>query len=486
MKYRTKLYIALVSVALISMLLGFGIFFWKAEGLVRLLIGSRSESIVATATTLLNPETFGLIKKGTPMDSPEYIYAHNLLKSLANANRRNDIYIADIYTIYPDPEDPNNLLYGVESADDPYAPGAVFQETDKNLILENLNKYVMDKTPTADIWGIWISAYAPIRDKAGNYVATLGVDLDYSDIHRRFISLEIYGLWSLLSAIVIATITAFFLSKKVTQSLDHLCSTVKQIGQGDFTAEAKLETKDEFGELSTRINEMTHGLQERDRLKVSFARYVSQHIMEKILETETPLKLEGERRKVTLLFSDIRQFTQLAETLAPESVVALLNEYFEQMIDSIFSHSGTLDKFIGDGIMAEFGAPLDDTSQEVHAVAAALDMLKKLDILCKKWKQEGRPVIQIGIGIHTGEAVVGNIGSEKRTEYTAIGDTVNVAARLEQATKVLKCPLLISETTYLGCKNAFPFKDLGSMALPGRKEQIKVYTVETIAPTKTT
>lgn len=485
MKYRTKLYISLVSVALISILLGFGIFFWKAEELVRLLIGSRSESIVATATTLLNPETFGLIKKGTPMDSPEYIYAHNLLKALANANRRSDIYVADIYTIYPDPDDPNTLLYGVESADDPFVPGALFQETDKDLIIKNLNQYVMDKTPTADQWGIWISAYAPIRDKAGNYVATLGVDLDYADIHARFITLMISGFWGLLSSVAIATTTAFFLSKEVTRSLDHLRAIVKRIGLGDFTAHAHLETKDEFGELATHINEMTRGLQERDRLKVNFARYVSQHIMEKILATETPLKLEGERRKVTILFSDIRQFTHLAETLPPEAVVALLNEYFEQMIEAIFTHSGTLDKFIGDGIMAEFGAPLDDVSQETHAVAAAIDMLKKLEILCLKWKQEDRPVIQMGIGIHTGEAIVGNIGSEKRTEYTAIGDTVNVAARLEQATKILKYPILISETTYMGCKDAFPFKDLGSMALPGRKEQIKVYTVEKIAPTTT-
>lgn len=487
MKYRTKLYLALVAVAFTSIILGFAIFFSESEKLVYKLIGSRSESIVVTAATLLDGELFGKIKDGTPMNSPEYIHARNVLRSLANANRRVDVYVADIYTLYPDPKDPSILRYGVESDDDPFTPGEIYQDTDKDLIVQHLAGPIMDPSPVADQFGIWISGYAPIRDRNGKYVATLGVDLDAADIYKSLFAVVQYGIWGLISSLILAIGIAYYLSKKVTQSLDHLCTTVHQIGLGDFTAEAHLETKDEFGELSNRINEMTKGLKERDRLKVSFARYVSQHIMEKILASETPLKLEGERRKVTLLFSDIRQFTLLAEQLPPEAVLTLLNEYFEQMIEVIFKYNGTLDKFIGDGIMAEFGAPLDDVHQEKHAVAAALEMQKMLDVLCQKWLQENRPTLKIGIGIHTGVAVVGNVGSERRTEYTAIGDTVNVAARLEQATKILKVPLLISETTYLGCKNDFSFKDLGSMALPGRKEQIKVYTVnEKLPETKAT
>lgn len=189
---------------------------------------------------------------------------------------------------------------------------------------------------------------------------------------------------------------------------------------------------------------MTKGLQERERLKLNFSRYVSDHVLEKILSSSVPTKLEGERRKITVLFSDIRQFTQLSENLSPEQIVSLLNEYFKVMLDIIFAHKGTLDKFIGDGLMVEFGAPLQDDFQEKNAVTAA----------------------------------VGNIGSEKRMEYTAIGDTVNIAARLEQMTKSTGKYILISEDTYQAIKDEFDAKNLGSTALIGRQEPITVYAIE--------
>lgn len=145
------------------------------------------------------------------------------------------------------------------------------------------------------------------------------------------------------------------------------------------------------------------------------------------------------------------------------------------MLDIIFEHKGTLDKFIGDGLMVEFGAPLDDEFQEKNAVTAAIAMQKALEKLNTTWKQ---PTIQIGIGIHTGFAVVGNVGSEKRMDYTAIGDTVNIASRLEQMTKSTKRSILISENTYQTVKEEFPAESLGPITLPGRQEPIRVYAIE--------
>jgi adenylate cyclase len=249
------------------------------------------------------------------------------------------------------------------------------------------------------------------------------------------------------------------------------------IGQGNLDARADLHTHDEFEELANEINEMAKGLKERERLKLHFTRYVSQYVMEKILSAETVAKLEGERRKITVLFSDVREFTHLAERLAPEEVVSLLNEYFKAMIDIIFKHHGTLDKFMGDGLMVEFGAPLDDALQERNAVDAAIAMQKEMVSLGVQWKSQGKPSLKIGIGIHTGQAIVGNIGSEVRMEYTAIGDTVNVAARLEQMTKAIDVPILISEATHAAVKDHFTFKNLGSKTLPGREVPITVYSV---------
>ena len=236
-----------------------------------------------------------------------------------------------------------------------------------------------------------------------------------------------------------------------------------------------INSRDEFGDLATEVNQMAKRLKERERLLISFTRYVSQHIMESILKSEDQVKLSGERRKITVLFSDIRNFTSFSEKYPAEQVVSMLNEYFSAMVEIIFRNQGVLDKFLGDGIMVEFGVPLDDPDQELNAVKTALEMRAEVVRLCDKWISEGLPTIDIGIGIHTGEAVIGNIGSEKRIEYTAIGDTVNIAARIEPLTKVLKTPVLISETTIAAIRDKFDFKDYGAQLIRGRVEAIKVY-----------
>ena len=200
--------------------------------------------------------------------------------------------------------------------------------------------------------------------------------------------------------------------------------------------------------------------------------------METILKEKSSISLKGESKKITVLFCDIRGFTKLAEKETPEGIVAILNEYFQYMLEEIFSHKGTLDKFIGDRIMVEFGPPSDDVDQEKNAGDCALAMHARLEKLNNKWKKEGNPCVSIGIGIHTGMAIVGNIGTEKRMEYTAIGDTVIVAARMEKKTKDFEVPILISETTKLGLNNQDRWKDLGLVSLEGRKQEIRVFTLK--------
>jgi len=478
MKYRTKLYISLVAVAFASIIVGLVIFSTETEKLVLQMLRSRSLSIAATAAAQLDSADIEKIKNIKSSKDPNFNEVRDLLRNLIRANQRSDIYVENVYTLHPDAENNTILRYGVEGQKGYEEPGSVYRYGDKDDILKGKDGYYVNQNFTTDQYGVWLSAFAPIRDKDGNYVATLGVDINASDVHRQLEQLIKYALLGLSCSFVLALLLAFILAKTVTASLDHLCAIVKEIGEGNFGAKAELITNDEFGELSRRINDMSQGLQERERLKMSFARYVSHHVMEDILKSETPLKLEGERKKVTILFSDIRQFTQLAERLPPEEVVHLLNEYFEEMIEVIFTYSGTLDKFIGDGMMVEFGAPLDDQRQEEHAIQAAIAMQKALHQLNLKWSKENRSIIEMGIGIHTGEAILGNVGSERRIEYTAIGDAVNVSSRLEQATKILDVGILISESTYLGAKDRFLFKDLGTMALPGRKEQIQVYTLD--------
>jgi len=218
-------------------------------------------------------------------------------------------------------------------------------------------------------------------------------------------------------------------------------------------------------------------LTERDRLKLGFSRYVSEFVLNKVLSSEKHF-LEGQRKKITVLFSDIRDFTKLAENLPAEQVVRFLNEYFNVMIDVIFKHRGTLDKFMGDGMMVMFGAPLDDANQEENAIRAAIDMQNALTEFNAKVKEHGDIQMDVGIGIHTGLAVVGNIGSEKRMEYTAIGDTVNIAARVEQLTKNYESKIIATEETVQSMKDKFSITSFGQVQVKGKSQEISIYGID--------
>lgn len=209
-------------------------------------------------------------------------------------------------------------------------------------------------------------------------------------------------------------------------------------------------------------------LQERMRLRRVFGGYVSPAILKEILDGRLQPGLQGERRTLCLLFSDIRSFTTLSESMAPEEVIALLNRYFSRMAEAIHRHGGTLDKFIGDGIMAFFGAPEPHITPCPQAFAAAQSMLAALDELNAELAREGRPPLKIGIGLHFGEAAVGHVGSEARHEYTAIGDVVNTASRIEGLTKEAGYPLLVTHPVLEQLPNPDDFDSLGEMPLKGR------------------
>ena len=480
MKYRTKLYIAFVITAIISVLLAVGITYFYTKTLILKELRSKVKNIVATTAVTLDIDSLKQVLSHPDESSDAYKRLQKQLSAIRNANRRDDIYVKYIYTLMPSQDDKSKFIYLVDSENGSGFPnlGDVANEATTSRLNANLNYVYSPKQLIENEMGSWLIGYAPIYDTKGKYLATLGVSIDADDVIELIKSLINCGIISFLSALLLAILAAFFLARRATVSLLALHQGVKAIDKGILDQRIRIKSQDEFAELASEINTMAQGLQERQRLQLNFTRYVSQHVMESILQTEGEVKLSGERRKITFLFSDIRQFSRFAEKSDPEQVVSMLNEYFSVMVEIIFKNHGTLDKFLGDGLMVEFGAPLDDDKQEFHAVQAALEMKKELNILCDKWEQEGRSRIEIGIGIHTGYAVIGNIGSERRIEYTAIGDTVNVAARLEQLTKELKVSLIISEATVQAIKNKFPFKSLGAQQLRGRNDPIVIYTLE--------
>ncbi len=211
----------------------------------------------------------------------------------------------------------------------------------------------------------------------------------------------------------------------------------------------------------------------REEAIAMFSRFVNPHVVRQLME-RGGLEGGGRTREVTLLFSDIRGFTTLSETRAPEEVVAVLNRYFTLQVEVIFRHGGSLDKFIGDAIMAFWGAPLDDPEHARHAVACALDMADALLAFRDELGEAGRG-FDVGIGVHSGPAVVGLIGSEKRREYTSIGDTVNLASRIEGLTKEAGRRILVSRATMERCAGAFDFVSCGTFQARGRAQAVELF-----------
>ncbi|HEY0875610.1 MAG TPA: adenylate/guanylate cyclase domain-containing protein [Vicinamibacterales bacterium] len=213
-----------------------------------------------------------------------------------------------------------------------------------------------------------------------------------------------------------------------------------------------------------------------------FGRYVSRDVYQQLIEHPERAELGGNRRDMTVLFSDIRGFTTVTEKGDPEALVAQLNEYFSRMVDIVFRHHGTVDKFVGDMVMALFGAPLDDPDHADDAVAAAVDMVRELEELNRTWAAEGRAVLDIGIGVNSGEMIAGNIGSSSIMSYTVIGDNVNLGSRLESLNKNYDSRIIISEATRARLKTAYDIRPLGDVVVKGKTRPVEIFQVVVPSP----
>lgn len=229
--------------------------------------------------------------------------------------------------------------------------------------------------------------------------------------------------------------------------------------------------------------------QSAKRVRAIFSSYVTKRVVDELIKNPQMAKLGGERREVTVMFSDIRGFTTISEKHSPEEVVAILNEYLGAMTDVIFRWEGTLDKFIGDAIVVFWGAPLKQDNHAELAVKCALNMIAKLEELQVKWKTEGKPVLNIGVGLNTGEVLVGNIGAEgKKMDYTVIGDNVNLGSRVESLTKKYSAHILITESTKIQLQDAYNAKRFGHLSIiarervvvKGKEKPVGLYEIQTV------
>ena len=217
--------------------------------------------------------------------------------------------------------------------------------------------------------------------------------------------------------------------------------------------------------------------EEREKKKVrgAFQYYLTASVMEEILKDPSRLKLGGEKKDLTVMFSDIRGFTTISEKLSPQQLVQLLNEYLTAMTDIVFKYDGLLDKYIGDAIMAVWGDPVEQPDHALRGCRTALDMMRALSALQEKWQREGWPHVDIGIGLNSGDMVVGNMGSDMRFDYTVMGDNVNLSSRLAGINKEYGTHIVISEFTYERVKEILFCRELDSVRVKGKKLPVKIY-----------
>ncbi|MBI5555150.1 MAG: HAMP domain-containing protein [Elusimicrobia bacterium] len=262
----------------------------------------------------------------------------------------------------------------------------------------------------------------------------------------------------------------------MVRPVNKLASAAQQIGTGNLEVQVTIRTHDELQDLAHSFNDMVKGLKDLDRVRNTFGRYVTKQVAEAILDGR--LQLEGERKKATILLSDIRGFTSISEKIEPEEVVDFLNRYFNIMVEVVVKYEGRLDKFIGDAILAVFGDAMPHEDDARRAVLTALEMREKLDEYNQERQHEGKEPLRIGIAVHTGEVVAGEIGSKHKTEYTVIGDTVNLTSRMESLNKEFKTDILISESTYLEVKDLVEVQELSEVPIRGKEKPLNLYALK--------
>lgn len=303
------------------------------------------------------------------------------------------------------------------------------------------------------------------------------------------------SVFILVAVLILSIAVLLLLARQLTNPIGRIVGAMRGIIESsDLTSRVPVEYKDETGELAHTFNIMIGELdraygqiknyafqavlsqKKEHKIRSIFQKYVPQELIDRFFENPEAM-LVGENRELSVLFSDIRSFTTISEAMQPDDLVDSLNRYFSVMVDIIMEHNGVIDKYIGDAIMAFFGAPVSREDDPFQSVQAALDMVEGLRRFNKQQKELKKPEFKIGIGINYGTVTVGNIGTEKKMDYTVIGDMVNLASRLEGLTKRYGEEIIIAESLFPYIKDAFPWRLLDTVAVKGKTKGVRIFTL---------
>ena len=435
---------AFVAVTLVGIgLVGLVIYEFAKPALEEIL-GTLLLNIARTGALLIDPALHAQVETTLTQDSDAYRRVRAALAAVQDANGVE----TPIYTLTGF-DAAGRLARFMVTSRGPGLPGEPYPLVE--ALLEPLDQAFRDGVAThtriyRNQSGTWLTAFAPVRDPRGRVFAVLDVDYRVDVYLARLAGVRHVVLGASLLGGAVALVTGIVLARRVTGPVSVLTRGVIRVAGGDLSQALPVRSADEVGQLTRAFKAMQEGLRQRDFIRDTFGRYVSPEVAQTLLESPEGLRLGGEKREVTVLMSDLRGYTRFVEEGDPAVVVEVLNQYLGGMTDIIVEHGGTINEFVGDGIVAFFGAPLRADDHAERAAACALAMQVALVELNRALAARGRPRLDMGIGLNTGDAIVGNVGSEKRAKYTAVGTAINLAARVEGCT--VGGQVLLSPFTY--------------------------------------
>jgi class 3 adenylate cyclase len=395
-------------------------------------LGTLLLNIARTGALLVDPALHAEVRRTLDQDSDAYQRVRAALAAIQDENRLE----TPIYTLTDFDQLSGRARFMVTSRG-PGAPGEPYPlvaALTGPLWLSFRDNVAAHTGIYRNQSGTWITAFAPIRDGTGRIIAVLDVDYRVNIYLDRLAALRTTVLLASLAGAIGALLLGLLFARRLTGPITALTHGVVRVAEGDLSQRLPVRSRDEVGQLTQAFNAMLDGLRQRDFIRDTFGRYVSPEVARAILESPGGLDFGGEKRDVTVLMSDMRGYTRFAEMGEPGRVVAVLNDYLARMADIVIAHGGTVNEFIGDAIFAVFGAPASHPDHAERAAGAALAMQRAMTEINAAHERRELPRFEMGIGINTGEAVLGNIGSVQRAKYAVVGHAVNVAGRVEGCT----------------------------------------------------
>ncbi len=481
MNLRVKLILGIVAIAFLASGATGSYFYLQAK---KAIINSLRQELMASAiiaSKLVDGDRLQIIK--TDRTNPSvYKRIQDTLGKIAQTNqeflyaytmRLKNERVEFVVDSPPSDDNGNGVI---DKSELPAPTGKVYPDPPPQL-LQGFTTPSADHHPWHDEWGWTLSGYAPVFNSQGQSIGLLGIDMDITRMAEKLASIRQAGYVSLLISFILAILLTLYFTKQVVRPLRQLQKGLDSVFQGDYTVRLKRPKKDELGKVFDSFNHMIQGLREKEFIKTSLGKVVNKDVVEHLVHNK--LKLGGEVVQATILFCDLRKFTDLSTKLPPSLLVSLLNEYFTAMVEIVEKHGGMVDKFVGDSVMAVFGHPRPLDREEYRAIQAGLQMLEECDKINKRLRLGPDIFLTNSIGIHTGHVLAGNIGSPERMEYTFIGDAVNVAFRLEHLTREVDRRLVMSAQLAEKITDKIDgLVNLGQYSLQGRKETVVVYTLQ--------